>query len=193
MVCVYTCRPHSWKSILLQIFPFFYFWIYFCTCCCFEFNCTTYVVFFFSLSVPRAEVSFSVENLSVSVVGVVVNFSHFHLQSWEPISTKLDTKHPLIKWIQVCSNEWPGPIPRGDNYKKAKILKSSSPESLGQFQLNFAQKILSWWGLRFVQMKGLTLFQGEIKTKIRNYINEIFISRTNGTISIKIIQGIRGW
>ena len=38
-----------------------------------------------------------------------------------PISTKLGTKHPWVMGIQVCSNEGPCPIPRGDNYKKGKI------------------------------------------------------------------------
>ena len=52
-----------------------------------------------------------------------------------PISTKLGTKHPWVKGIQVCSNEGPHPFPRGDNYEIAKyideIKKSSSPEPLG--------------------------------------------------------------
>ena len=38
-----------------------------------------------------------------------------------PISTKLGTKHPWVKEIQVCSNEGPRPFPRGDNYEIAKI------------------------------------------------------------------------
>ena len=37
------------------------------------------------------------------------------------ISTKLSTKHPLVKGIQVCSNEGPCSFPRGDNYDIAKI------------------------------------------------------------------------
>ena len=43
------------------------------------------------------------------------------LQTTKPISTILDTMHPWVKGIQVCSNEWPNPFPRGDNYKIAKI------------------------------------------------------------------------
>ena len=38
-----------------------------------------------------------------------------------PILTKLDTKHPYIKGIQVCSNEGPHLFPRGDDSKIAKI------------------------------------------------------------------------
>ena len=35
------------------------------------------------------------------------------------ISTKLGTKHPWVN--QICSNKWPHPFPRGDNYEIAKI------------------------------------------------------------------------
>ena len=45
----------------------------------------------------------------------------FFSRTTEPISTKLGTKHPWVKGIQVCSNEGPYPFPRGDNYKIAKI------------------------------------------------------------------------
>ena len=55
----------------------------------------------------------------------------------EPILSKLGTMHPWVKGIEVSSNEWPHPFPRGDNYEIAKIhyemKKTSSPESLGQF------------------------------------------------------------
>ena len=37
------------------------------------------------------------------------------------ISTKLGTNHLWAKGIQFCSNEGPGPFPRGDNYEIAKI------------------------------------------------------------------------
>ena len=30
-------------------------------------------------------------------------------------------KHPWVKGIQVCSNEGPQPLTRGDNYEIAKI------------------------------------------------------------------------
>ena len=60
-----------------------------------------------------------------------------------PISTKLGTKHPFVKWIHVCTNEGPRPFPRKDNNEIAKIhwwnlIKSSSQEPLGQFQANLA-------------------------------------------------------
>ena len=45
----------------------------------------------------------------------------FSLRTTGPISTKLGTKHPWVKGTQVCSNEGPGPIPRGNNKEIAKI------------------------------------------------------------------------
>ena len=45
---------------------------------------------------------------------------NFYRITW-PISTKLSTKHPWVKRIQVCSDEGPGPFPKGDTYKIAKI------------------------------------------------------------------------
>ena len=44
----------------------------------------------------------------------------FFSKTTEPISTKLSTIHPLVMGIQVYSNEWPRPFPRGDNYEIAK-------------------------------------------------------------------------
>jgi hypothetical protein len=54
-----------------------------------------------------------------------------------PKSIKLGTNFLWVKGMQVSSNKWPGPLQRGDNHKNVKIgwdlLKSSSPEPLGQF------------------------------------------------------------
>ena len=50
--------------------------------------------------------------------------------------------HPWVKGIQVCSNEGPHPLPRGDK----------------------AQSILGWRGFKFSEMKGPALFKGEIVT-----------------------------
>ena len=56
-------------------------------------------------------------------------------------------------------------------WHKHFTFSSSSPESLGQFQPNLAQSNLGWRGFKFVQMKGPTLFHGEIITKYRKYID----------------------
>ena len=50
----------------------------------------------------------------------VTNFKTLLKNHWTNL-TKLGTKHPLVKGIQVCSNEGPGPFPRGDNYEIVKI------------------------------------------------------------------------
>ena len=49
------------------------------------------------------------------------NLKIFFSRTTEPFSTKLDTKHPWVKGIQVYSNEGPHPSPRGDNNEIAKI------------------------------------------------------------------------
>ena len=49
------------------------------------------------------------------------NLKIFFSRTTEPISTKLGTKHPWVKGIQVCSNDGSCPFPRGDNYEIAKI------------------------------------------------------------------------
>ena len=64
-----------------------------------------------------------------------------------PISTKLGTKHPWVKEIQVCSNEGPSPFRMGDNSEIAKNTLTKfkiycSYEPLCQFQANLAQSIL---------------------------------------------------
>ena len=77
-----------------------------------------------------------------------------------------------------------------------KILKSSSPEPLGQFQPNLAQCIFGWKGFKFVQMKGPTLFQGDIITKWWKYIEEIkkySSPEPLGQFQPILAQSILGW
>jgi hypothetical protein len=56
-----------------------------------------------------------------------------------PILIRLGTNHPWGEEIQICSNNGPGPLQRGDNYKNGKMgwdhLKNffsgiTSPEKL---------------------------------------------------------------
>ena len=49
------------------------------------------------------------------------NIKNFFSRTTEPFSTKLGTKYPWVKGIQVCSIEGPHPFWRGDNYQIAKI------------------------------------------------------------------------
>jgi hypothetical protein len=48
-------------------------------------------------------------------------FREIFSRTSRPISTKLGTKHPLVKRIRNCSKEGPGSFPRGDNHRNAKI------------------------------------------------------------------------
>ena len=71
-----------------------------------------------------------------------------------------------MKRTHVCSKEGPCPLPRGDNYEIAKIhwqnLKIFLSRIMDQFQPNLEQSILRWRGFNYIQLKGPTLFQGEI-------------------------------
>ena len=77
--------------------------------------------------------------------------------------------HPWEKGVQDSSNE--GPIPfQGEIIMKLwkkidKFKKSSSPEPLSQFQPNLVQGIFGLRGIKFVQLKGSVLFQGQIIMK----------------------------
>ena len=54
---------------------------------------------------------------------VIIHWRNLKISSFRTtglISTKLGTKHPWVKGIQVCSNEGPCLFPRGNNYKIAK-------------------------------------------------------------------------
>jgi hypothetical protein len=62
----------------------------------------------------------------------------FSRTTW-PILTRLDTNHPWVEGIQVCSNEGHSPSPRGDNSER---LKKISLEPAGQIQSNLVQIIL---------------------------------------------------
>ena len=102
---------------------------------------------------------------------------------WHRVSL-VDGDSSLFKWGAHY-------FPRGDYYEFRKYInvfkKSSSPESLGHFQLNFAQSILGCSEFSFVQMKGSGLSPMEIITKLLKYIDEKKkISRTTGLISSKL-------
>ena len=79
---------------------------------------------------------------------------------------------------------------------KLFTFSSSSPEPLGQLQPNLAQIILGWRGFKFIQMKGSALFQGEIITKLRKYIDKFLKSSSPEPLSQfqpNLAQIILGW
>ena len=56
-----------------------------------------------------------------------------------PISTKLGTNHPWVKSIQICSNEGPRPIQRGDNYEIGKYIEVFKNLLFQNYWANFNQ------------------------------------------------------
>ena len=67
---------------------------------------------------------------------------------------------------------------QGDVNEIAKIHvhsrnKKNTQEPMGQFQPNLIQNILRQMRFNFARMQGFALFQREIRTKDRKYINEI--------------------
>ena len=74
----------------------------------------------FSSPEPKAQVSFSDQNLCV-VRRRCRKLFIFFSRTTGPVSTKLETTYSWVKRIQISSNEWSHPFPRGDNYEKAKI------------------------------------------------------------------------
>ena len=102
-----------------------------------------YIYFLFTVDVicfdllahlSKAHVSYSDQNLSIvrclgrrcchQLFTLSLTFHIFIIfsRTTGPISTKLGTKHPQVKGIQVCSNEGPHLFPRGDNYEIAKYI-----------------------------------------------------------------------
>ena len=105
-------------------------------------------MYFISSPERKAEVNFSDQNLSVVHCRLCRKLFTFSSSSPEPLGHFQENlvQGSWVKGIQDCSNEWPHPFPRGDNYKKAKInsqiFKFSSPEPLGKFQPKLAQSSL---------------------------------------------------
>ena len=88
--------------------------------------------------------NFSDRLLSV-VCPLTFHIFDFFSRTAGPNSTKLGTHHPWVKGLQVCSNEGPGPLQRGDNHENAKIgwchLKIFS-KTTGPGKLKFIWKLL---------------------------------------------------
>ena len=83
-----------------------------------------------------------------------------------PISTKLSTKHPWMKGIQVSSNEGHCPFPKGDNYEIAKTLTKFKNLLLKNHWANLNQTwhkaFLGWRGLKFDQIRNHSILKKKI-------------------------------
>ena len=98
----------------------------------------------FSSPESKVQVSYSDRLLSV-VCPLTFHIFDFFSRTAGPNSTKLGTHHPWVKGLQVCSNEGPGPLQRGDNHENAKIgwchLKIFFSRTTGPGKLKFIWKL----------------------------------------------------
>ena len=117
----------------------------------------------------------------------------FFSRTTGPILTKLGTKYPWVKGIQVCSNEGPHSSPRGDNNEIAKIHWRNS--KIFFFRTN--EPISTKLGTKHPWVKGTQVCSNEgprpfprgdnyeiVKIHWRNL--KIFFSRTTKPISNKL-------
>ena len=95
--------------------------------------------------------------------------------------------------IHVCSNDGPHSFPRGENHEIAKLywlnLKIFFSKTTRAISTKRGTKHHWVVGIQIFQMKGHTVFQGEIikKNSKINWLNEkIFFSRSTGPISTKL-------
>ena len=79
------------------------------------------------------------------------NLEIFFSRTTEPISTKLGTNHPLMKVIQIYSNEGPRPFPRGDYYEIVKIHWQNSKIFFSRTTEPFSTKL----GTKHPWVKGI--------------------------------------
>ena len=84
-------------------------------------------------------------SVCLSVCPLTFHIFDFFSRTAGPNSTKLGTHHPWVKGLQVCSNEGPGSLQRGDNHKNAKIgwchLKIFFSRTTGPGKLKFIWKL----------------------------------------------------
>ena len=97
------------------------------------------------------------------------NLKLFFSRRTGPISTKLGTKHPWMKGIQVCSNERPCPFLKGNNYEIAKIhwrnLKIFFSRTTKPISTKLGTKHPWVKGIQVCSNEGPAFFQGEMITK----------------------------
>ena len=104
-------------------------------------------------------------------------FKIFFSSTTGPISTKLGTKHLWVKVIQVGSNEGLRPLSMGDKNIAKKhwhifIIFFSRTTGSISIKLDTNHLWIKEIQVCSNQMKGSVLFEGEIITKLRKYIDE---------------------
>ena len=97
-------------------------------------------------------------------------FFNFFSRTTGPISTKLDTKHPWVKGIQVCSDEGPRPFPRGDNSEIVnlylKFLKIFFSITTGPIWTKLGTKHSWVEGIQFCSNEGARPFLKGVNNEI---------------------------
>ena len=114
----------------------------------------------FSSPELKTQVKFSdrLSSVCLSTVHMFIFFS----RTITPFSTKLGTKHPWVKRIQVYSNDGPHPFPKGDSYVIVKthwqkLMIFFSRTSM-QISKNLCTKHFWVKGIRVCSMKGQSPF-----------------------------------
>ena len=102
------------------------------------------------------------------------NLKIFFSRTTEPISTKLGTKHPWMKGIQICSNEGPCFFSRGDNYKMVKIHW----RNLKIFFSWTTEPISTKLGTKYPRVRGIQDSSNE-KTIDSHKVNNVIFSSLN--------------
>ena len=111
-------------------------------------------------------------------------------------STKLDTKHPWVMGIQVCSNEGPRPFPTGDNYEIAEIhrrnLKFFFSRTTGPISNKLGTKHPWVMGIQVCSNEGPNPFPRGYNSKIAKYKNSSS-PELLGQFQPNLAQSILGW
>ena len=78
---------------------------------------------YWSIENSLVNIGFSSPELKPASVCLSVNFYMFDFfsRTTGPILTRLGTNHPRAKGIQVCSNEWDCPSPKGDTCTNKRV------------------------------------------------------------------------
>ena len=118
-----------------------------------------------------------------------VNFLHFHLHNWFPISIKF-LKHSWVKRIQIYASKGPSPIQRGDIDEIAKIhlrnLRIFFSRTIGPILTKLGTKLYRVKEILFCTNEGPCPFpSGDIneiaKTHRRNLKNHLLSHWANLT------------
>ena len=97
------------------------------------------------------------------------NITILEYQRWKVLSPCIAQLSWKLKWAFLIACRPSSVCLSACSFvRKLFTFSSSSPELLVQFRRNLAQRILGWWGFKFVQMKGHALSKGRKLKKSKN-------------------------